>query len=148
MFLDPVRKVIGMAHAGWKGTILKIGAKTVQKMCDTYGCEMANILVAIGPSIGPCHFQVGEEVKAIFDKAFNHVIIDKIVNVDMDYNGDSKRYMIDLWSANESSLLAVGIKKEHITKTDLCTMCHKTVFFSHRGSKGKRGAMVAMMALI
>ncbi|PKM50748.1 MAG: peptidoglycan editing factor PgeF [Firmicutes bacterium HGW-Firmicutes-7] len=141
-FLDPVNKVIALTHAGWRGTVKKIGAKTVQMMGAHFGSKPEELLIAIGPSIGACCFEVSEDVKIEVEKMFNHDIIDKIVK-----KHQKNKYMVDLWTANEEVLLEVGIKKEHIQKTDICTMCHKEVLFSHRGTDGKRGSMVAIMAL-
>lgn len=141
-FLDPVNKVIGLSHAGWRGTVKKIGAKTVNRMKDTFGSNPEDILVAIGPSIGPCCFEVSEDVKLAFDKAFNHDIIDKIVKK---HNND--KYLIDLWTANKQVLLEAGLKVKNITMTDLCTMCNKDVLFSHRASNGQRGSLAAIMEL-
>jgi len=150
MFLDPHKKVIGMAHAGWRGTVEKIGLKLVKTMVSEYGCEPKDILVAIGPSIGSCHFQVGLDVKEAFDNAYNHDIIDKILILKTIYKDNiaETRFYIDLWAANHSSLIEAGIVEGNITTTDLCTMCHQDYFFSHRGTNGKRGSMVAMMSLI
>lgn len=141
-FLDPVKKVIGLSHAGWRGTVKKIGAKTIAKMQAVYGSRPEDILGAIGPSIGGCCFEVSEDVKIEVEKSFSHDIIDKIV-----VKRDSSKYLIDLWAANEAVMLEAGMKQEHITKTDVCTMCHKEEMFSHRGSNGKRGSMVAIMSL-
>jgi YfiH family protein len=141
-FLDPVKKVIALAHAGWRGTVNKIGFKIVDQMVKAFDCDPKDILAAIGPSIGPCCFEVSEDVKLEFDKVFNHDIIEKIVKK----KGNGK-YFIDLWTANEFVLLESGIVEKNITKTDLCTMCHKEILFSHRGSHGERGSLVAIMAL-
>lgn len=141
-FLDPQKQVIALIHAGWRGTVKKIGAKTVQLMEDNFGSKSEDILAVIGPSIGACCFEVSEDVKIEVEKMFNRDIIDKIVK-----KQSKNKYMIDLWTANEEVLLEAGIKKEHIEKTDICTMCNKDFLFSHRGTDGKRGNMVAIMAL-
>lgn len=141
-FLDPVNKVIGLSHAGWRGTVKKIGAKTVRMMQEVYGSRPEDLLGAIGPSIGACCFEVSEDVKIEVEKSFNHDIIDKIVK-----GHGFDKYLIDLWTANEVVMIEAGMRKEHITKTDVCTMCHKSELFSHRGSDGKRGSMVAIMEL-
>lgn len=141
-FLDTINQVIALSHAGWKGTVKKIGAKTIQMMNEHFGSKPEDILVAIGPSIGVCCFEVSEDVKIEVEKMFNRDIIDKIVK-----KHDNNKFMIDLWSANEHVLLEVGILPKNIEKTDICTMCHKEHLFSHRGTNGKRGNMVAIMAL-
>ncbi|PKM96094.1 MAG: peptidoglycan editing factor PgeF [Firmicutes bacterium HGW-Firmicutes-1] len=141
-FLDPIKQVIALTHAGWRGTVKKIGAKTVHLMEEHFGSKSEDILTVIGPSIGVCCFEVSEDVKIEVEKMFNRDIIDKIVK-----KHHENKYMIDLWSANEEVLLEAGIKKQNIQKTDICTMCNKDVLFSHRGTDGKRGNMVAIMAL-
>ena len=70
LFFDPVRRVIAAAHAGWKGTVAEIGRKTVQRMGEAFGSRPQDILAGIGPSIGACCFEVGEEVAAAFHAAF------------------------------------------------------------------------------
>lgn len=141
-FLDPVHHVIALSHAGWRGTVKKIGAKTVHMMQKHFGSNPEDILAVIGPSIGACCFEVSDDVKIEVEKMFNHDIIDKIVEK---YGND--KYKVDLWSANEQVLLEAGVLPQHIQKTDICTMCHKEDLFSHRGTDGKRGNMVAIMAL-
>jgi len=141
-FLDPVKKVIALSHAGWRGTVKEIGPKTVRKMEEKFNCNPSDILAAIGPSIGQCCFEVSEDVKIEVEKIYSHDIIEKIVK-----RKNNNKYMIDLWTANEISLMNVGILKENITKTDICTMCNKDILFSHRGSEGKRGSLAAIMEL-
>jgi YfiH family protein len=141
-FLDPVKKVIALSHAGWRGTVKKIGAKTVEKMVNEYDCNVEDILVAIAPSIGPCCFEVEEDVTTHFEQIFNDEQLKKIVD-----NTGLNKYMIDLWTANKLILLDVGIEESNITVTDICTKCNKETFFSHRGSNGKRGSLAAIMEL-
>lgn len=144
MFYDPKKQVIATSHGGWRGTVLEIGKKTVGKMCDQYGCLPEDILVAIMPSIGPCHFEVSLDVKEKFDKVFNHDIIDKIV---LPHKTHTDKCMIDLQAAHKYSLLQAGITENNITVTDLCTYCESHILFSHRQTKGKRGSMAVMMSL-
>ena len=76
-FLDPKKKVIALVHSGWKGTALKISAKCVTKMVDEYGSCPKDILCGIGPSIGVCHFEVGDEVADVFREAFGETVLEK-----------------------------------------------------------------------
>jgi hypothetical protein len=140
--LDPIQKVIGLAHAGWRGTVQKIGKKTVESMMRTYGSNPKDILAGIAPSIGPCCFEVGEEVVLEFRACFTKEVCDIIIK-----EKENKKAMIDLWQANVFALLEAGLLREHITVTDLCTMCHSDVFYSHRATDGKRGNLAAIMAL-
>ena len=65
---DPVKNVIGNVHSGWRGTVQKIAQKAVAKMIKYYGVNLNNIIVCIGPSIAKCHFEVGKDVKEVFNK--------------------------------------------------------------------------------
>ncbi|MFP4697520.1 MAG: peptidoglycan editing factor PgeF [Eubacteriales bacterium] len=141
-FLDPVKKVIGLAHAGWRGTVKKIGKKTVLKMAEVYGSNIKDIIAGIAPSIGGCCFEVGEEVVDMFRKFF---LKEKSSSIIREKRG--KKYMLDLWEANYYTLLEAGLLIENITLTDICTKCHSDIFFSHRDSGGERGSLAAIIAL-
>jgi YfiH family protein len=141
-FLDPVKEVIALSHAGWRGTVKKIGYKTIVEMIENFSCDPKDILVCIGPSIGNCCFEVSEDVKIKFEKILNHDIIEKIIGRPVE-----NKWYIDLWTANEEIIMMAGVPKENITKTDICTMCNKEVLFSHRGLDGKRGSLAAIMEL-
>lgn len=141
-YLDPVKKVIALAHAGWRGTVLQIAAKTVKKMVSEFNSDVKDILVCIGPSIGPSCFEVDNEVADEFRKIFSGESQKKVIR-----NKLKNKYLIDLWTANKLILLDVGIKTENITITDICTKCSKDEMFSHRGSNGKRGSLAAIMEL-
>lgn len=140
-FLDPVKEVVALAHAGWRGTVQKIGKKMVKVMEESYGCQIKDILIGIGPSIGSCCFEVGEEVVEEFTKAFpdeeKYIIMPR-------QNG---KFMIDLWSANKLALIKEGILEDNILITDLCTKCNTEHFYSHRGHEGKRGSLAAIVQL-
>lgn len=139
-FLDPVQKVIGLVHSGWRGTLKKIGKIMVDKMVNEYDCSTINILCGIGPSIGPCHFEVGEEVYNKFIKTFGES--EKL------YEKKGEKYYINLWKANEIVLINSGIMRENITIAGECTFCNEKLFFSHRRDKGKTGSLAAVLQLI
>ena len=141
-FLDPVREVIGLAHAGWKGTLKKIGASMIRRMQEDHDCDPADILVGIGPSIGPCCFEVDADVYRPFREAFPAEAGTMILPA----ASEEKRYL-DLWQANEAALLEAGVTKAHITVTDLCTKCHPDYYFSHRFMGNRRGTMAAFLEL-
>lgn len=140
-FYDPVKKVIGVAHAGWKGTAHKIAAVTVQQMSLVYKSQPEDIHVVIGPSIGPDCYEVGEDVASVFRKAFPK---DEVYTSRTD---SEEKYMLDLWKSNRIVLCEAGVKKEHIAVSGLCTMCHQELFFSHRATAGKRGSMAGFLML-
>lgn len=142
-FLDPVKKVIGLAHAGWRGTVLEIGRKMVERFCDDFGSQLGDILAGIGPSIGPCCFEVGPDVEGEFAAAFpawREEIIRPAENPGKSY--------VDLWKANRLILEKAGVYPEHITVTDLCTKCHDEYFHSHRRMGNERGTQAAFLELI
>lgn len=139
-FVDPKRKVVATSHAGWRGTAAQIGAVTVERMCRDYGCKREDILSGIAPSIGPCCFEVDAPVITEFEKLpFYDEGCYKPV-------GDDKA-IIDLWEVNRRTLIASGIKPEHITVTDLCTKCHPDVFWSHRITGPERGSLAGCIAI-
>lgn len=141
-FLDPVHKAIGLSHSGWRGTVSRMGAVTVDKMKEAYGTRAEDLLVCIGPSIcGDC-YEVGEEVTLEFKKAFakenwNQILREK----------DNGKFMLDLWKANEILLKEAGVKQEHIQTTDICTHCNSDYLFSHRTCGNERGNLAAFLSL-
>ena len=139
-FVDPVRRVVATSHAGWRGTAAGIAAVTVRSMAAEYGCDPADILAGIGPSIGRCCFEVDTPVYEAFTQA---QVFDNTCCTD---NGGGK-YHIDLWEVNRRWLLAAGVLPEHITVTDLCTRCHPDLFWSHRKTGDARGSLAAFIAL-
>lgn len=142
-FLDPTHKAIGLSHSGWRGTVSRMGAVTIDKMKEAYGTRAEDLLVCIGPSIcGDC-YEVGEEVALEFKKAFakenwNQILREK----------DNGKFMLDLWKANEILLKEAGVKPEHIQTTDICTHCNSDYLFSHRTCGNERGNLAAFLSLI
>ncbi len=139
-FVDTVKRVVGTAHAGWRGTAAGMGAVMVERMVADYGCRRENILAAVGPSIGPCCFEVDEPVRQAFAEA---VAFAAECTVPLP---GGKSY-IDLWEINRRTIEEAGVKPEHITVTDLCTRCHPDVFWSHRVTGDKRGSLAGCIAM-
>lgn len=138
-FYDPVKKIIGMAHAGWRGTVDNIAVKMVEKLSQKMGSKPEDIKVVIGPSLGQCCFEVDKDVADIFldkDKKFEQFMIKRGI-----------KYHFDLWEINKYLLMSKGIKNENIEISGLCTKCRNDLFFSHRGQKGKRGLMAGLIML-
>jgi hypothetical protein len=135
---DPKRKVIGIAHAGWMGTLRGVVNSAVQGMQSHYGCDPKNIVAGIGPSIGVDHYEVGADVVSQFQEKYNHHA-DQILQV---RNGST---YLDLWTANAIQLQKAGV--EQIQVSGVCTACHLDDWFSHRAEKGKTGRFGALMAL-
>lgn len=139
-FYDPVKKVVGIAHSGWRGTVKEIAGKMVDRMVADYGSDVKDIVAGIGPSIGMCCFEVDEDVFYDF--------------TDLTYLGDgwyyekeNGHYDIDLWRVIWSTLTERGVSPEHIYISGICTCCNRNVLFSHRATKGRRGTMAGMIAL-
>lgn len=140
-FYAPERGMIGMAHAGWRGTVMEIGKAMVKRWVEEENIPVSKIQVAIGPSIGPCCFEVHEDVQSEFAKRFGE-------NADfITYDVQKQKYNIDLWACNRQSLLEAGILEENLIIAGVCTCCHSELFFSHRKTAGKRGTLGAFMSL-
>lgn len=135
-FLDVKNKVIALAHSGWKGTVKNIASKTIEKMKTSYKSLPEDILCAIGPSIGECHFEVGEEVFNEFSSLSFGVVSKR----------DSKMF-VNLQKTIENQMLDSGILKNNITVSNVCTYCRSDLLFSHRKTNGKRGSLAAIMEL-
>lgn len=139
LFFDPVQGVIGIAHAGWRGTVTGVGANTVRTMVTAYGCLPQNIQAGIGPSIGPQAYQVGEEVVAAVSSYFG--TLDGLI---IRSSLDGTAYL-DLWVANKLDLQRVGV--EQIEVASICTAQNTDEFFSHRAEKGRTGRFGAVLSL-
>lgn len=140
--LDPVKKAIGLAHSGWRGTVKRMGAATLAAMRQEYGTDPADVLACIGPSICQDCYEVGEEVAEEFQNAFGLSSQKELVR-----KKENGKYQLDLWAANRRVLLDAGVREEHLRVTDLCTCCHPDVFFSHRRQGEQRGNLAAFFAL-
>jgi YfiH family protein len=142
LFFDPVHKAIGIAHAGWRGTLHCIAQNTVKTMESAFGSSPGDIIVGIGPSIGPCCYRVGPEVISRVDNAF-HTTKELIVNKP----GNGTGYF-DLWKANLNQLLHAGIEKRHIEPAGICTRENADLFFSYRYQQGDTGRFGAGIKLV
>lgn len=141
-FYDPIKRVVAVSHSGWKGTVNRMGKKTVEKMESVYGSKAEDIIAAIGPSICQKCYEISEDVAIQFADTFPKEWYDTFM-VD---KGNGK-YQLDLWKVNEYILLDAGILREHLDITDLCTCCNPELLFSHRASKGKRGNLAGFIRL-
>ena len=141
-FVDPVHKAIGLSHSGWRGTVGRIGSNTLREMKVAFGTEPKDVIAAIGPSICQDCYEVSEDVIERFKEASHETYWS-----DLFYEKENKKYQLNLWKANEIILLEAGVLKEHLAVTNLCTNCNPDVLFSHRASKGQRGALAAFLTL-
>jgi hypothetical protein len=138
LLFDPENHAVGIAHAGWIGTVNKIAAKVVGEMSNKYGSDARRLLAAIGPSIGPDHYQVKsdviEKVRTEFPLDYGQLLIER----------DGNTYF-DLWKANETTLREAGVTK--IEMAGLCTQCLTHDWYSHRGEYGRTGRFGIMLGL-
>lgn len=141
LFLDPINKGVAASHAGWQGTMLKIGQKTVKKMMEEFGSKPEDILVGIGPSIGKCCYEISEDVVERFNINFTETS-----NIVFPMGGG--KYMLDLWEANRIALKEIGVIDRNIISSRLCTACDTHLFYSHRREKGLTGRMASVIELI
>jgi len=139
LFFDPVQRAIGLAHAGWKGTVKKIGVKVVQTMEQAFGCQPADIIACIGPSIGPCCYEVGDDVIEQVRRAFPYAEELLIPQADGGIH-------FDLWAANRRQLQDLGLTR--IEEAKICTAGRCDEFFSHRGNHHRTGRFGVFMSLL
>lgn len=140
-FVDTVKRIIGISHAGWKGTKLRIGEKTVRTMADIYGSKSEQIIAVIGPSIGKCCYEVDD----IVAEQFSAVFTDTSAFI---FPKGKGKYRVDLWEANRIVLNEAGISNKNIIISGLCTGCNLDLFYSYRKEKGNTGRMGAVIQLI
>ena len=139
-FIDLKRKAIGLAHAGWRGTVGKIGEQVIKTMADNFCTDPADLVCAIGPAISKCCYEVD---KACADN-FHALGLDDSKFV---FPKEDGKFMVDLLETNRQILVSAGVKEENITLSDLCTKCNSDLLWSHRATNGKRGTMAAFMTL-
>jgi polyphenol oxidase len=137
LFADPSSGVVGAAHAGWRGTVAGVAINVVERMVET-GARAADICVALGPSIGPCCFEVGDEVVAEFTEALPSV-------AGLVVEGPRKAH-IDLRVATRVLLERAGVRPEHIDDAPPCTRCEPDRFFSYRRDGASGGVHMGFIA--
>ena len=141
-FVDTKNHAIGLAHAGWRGTVGRIVVNTVNAMKEAFGTNPEDLICCIGPVIGKCCYEIDEECakefKALKELDTNLILTDK---------GGGK-YMADLALTNKLLLMSSGVKEENITLSDLCTRCNSELLWSHRATGGNRGTMAAFMKIL
>lgn len=128
LLVDPVRRAVAAVHAGWRGTVAAIAAKSVVRMREEFGSRPEDLLAAIGPCIGLCCFEVGPEVGCQFQSIFPQ-------------QADSRH--VDLAEANRIQLVQAGVGEQAIEVAGLCTVCTDREFHSYRRDREKSGRMVS-----
>ena len=141
LLCDPVRRVAAAFHAGWRGTALGIADRVVSIMTHHYGSDPADILAAIGPSIGTCCFETDEDVPNAMTAAMG---VSALAFISNDENG---KFHVDLKGLNRLRLERMGLLAGHVELSPDCTMCRPDKYWSHRYTKGERGTQAALIAL-
>lgn len=138
VFHDPIQKVVGIVHAGWQGTLLRIGAEAVGAIRERYGSVASNLRVGLGPSIcGKC-YQVGQDVHQQFLKAWGD-------DAEQFFKNRENGLFLDLWGANEWVLQQAGVEK--IENSGCCTAENLDEWYSYRKEKGITGRFAVVIAL-
>lgn len=135
LLYDPARGVLGAAHAGWRGTALRMGPALVRAMVDAFGSNPADILAGIGPSVGPCCYSVGPEVTDTFSRQQSEPVLERRHGT----------VFLDLWATNEEQLRGSGISS--IEQAHICTSCNTDTYFSHRAEAGLTGRFALVAGL-
>ncbi len=135
---DPGRRVVGLGHAGWRGTASRLAQRMVAMMVERFESDPTNMIACLGPAIGPCCYQVGAEVAELlragledWERALHR----------LEGNG----FWLNLWEANRQQLVGAGIPDIEISH--MCTACHTGEFFSHRAERGRTGRFAAVIGI-
>lgn len=140
-FYDPVQRAVGIVHAGWKGTLLRIGTRAVEAMAQNYGSKAGDVIAAVGPCICRACFEVGLELGERFAEEFRD---DAVFSPGKSAN----KAQLDLERAAAIQLLDAGIPAENITLMHACTYHNEDMFFSYRRDHGETGSMSGFIKLM
>ena len=139
LIADPAARAVGAIHAGWKGTANRGASSLVRAMVEHLGCNVADMVACLGPSIGPCCFyanaEMETEVRANYGSLAEATLIPR-----------KKNLAFDLWRANTLDLESAGVKAENIHSSSLCTSCNVDLFFSWQKTLQK-GTFCCALAL-
>jgi hypothetical protein len=146
LVVDVSKRVVAAFHAGWRGTVSRIVELGVAKMQEEYGSRPSDMVATIGPSIGPCCYTVGEEVRSEFGRQFEYV------NELFTRSTDLGQIQLNLWEANRRQLLDAGLAQDSIVTVGDCTACTRTPggalrYFSHRAEHGNAGRMLNVVGI-
>ena len=146
LLADPQRGVVGIVHAGWKGTTARVAAAAVDKMQAQYGSKPADIVAGIGPSIAAHHYPVGQDVIVEVTQVFGGQAPKFLSSMDDDvWKAGESHAKFDLWGANRAILEECGVNQ--IEVAGICTACHTEDWYSHRAQQGQTGRFGALIGL-
>ncbi|MBI5695241.1 MAG: peptidoglycan editing factor PgeF [Nitrospirae bacterium] len=140
LLYDPANRAVAAVHAGWAGTIKGIAGHAVEAMAREYGTDPSLLMAVVGPSIGPCCYEVDEKVVGPLREALRDW-------PDLVVQTTPEKWRFDLWKTNRMVLELAGVRADNISVMSLCTACNQDKFYSHRGSGGKAGRMLAVAVL-
>ncbi len=147
LFYDPVKKVIGDVHSGWRGTLQGISKKAVEKMIEEYHCNPQDIICCICPCIKQCCFEVHKDVKDMFEEKYIYM---QEGNLEFIKEGkiidEKQKYYIDTTKINIQLLKETGLKEENIIDSGICTVCNSQDFHSYRADKENSGRNAAIIS--
>src|SRR5262249_28237333 len=161
LLVDPKKRAVAAIHAGWRGTLARIAEKTAGQMRMRFGSKPADLLAAVGPSIGGCCYEVGTELVSKFTSQFAGAEewFDELRTGDEPnplqwlnmmppgHQPPPKGVRLDLGKVNRAQLLAAGLAEKNIYTSDLCTACHTDLFFTSRRERARAGRLVAEVGI-
>lgn len=148
LFYDPQQQAVGLAHAGWRGTVAQVAGKTVSAMSREFGTKPERLLAAIGPSIRSCCYEVDRTVIERVDEALDGKAAAGTLEGVKPYRQVREgAYRLDLQEVNRQIMIKAGILPANIELSQLCTGCNTELFFSHRRENGRTGRMAAWIGL-
>lgn len=143
LFYDPTHQAVGLAHAGWRGTVSHVAAKTLLALGEAYGTRPEEVRAVLGPCIGACCYEVGTDVFRGFSEVFPWA-------GEVFQTTSTGHWKLDLAEANARQLLEIGLKEENLIRSGLCTIRHNDLFYSHRAEAqesvptGRFGAFIML----
>lgn len=161
LLADLKKRAVAAVHAGWRGSLQRIVAKTIGTMQMQFGTKPADLLAAIGPSIGGCCYEVGTEVASEFRSQFPNASdwFDELRTGDEPnplqwlnmappgHQPPPKNVLLDLRKANRAQLLDAGVLAQNIAVSDLCTACRPDLLFSYRKERGTTGRLLSVIGI-
>ncbi len=137
LLVDPKNKAVGIAHGGWRGLLLGVVKELFKKMELLFKSIPQELYAFIGPSIGPCCYEIGKDVAQEFEKCYPHLLKSK-----------KSKIFLDLKAVGQEQLKMIGIQQNKIVISEFCTSCRKDLFYSYRRDKGRTGRQAAIIFLI
>jgi len=156
LLFDPIKKVIANVHSGWRGTLKRIGIIAINKMVTEFQCDPEDIICCICPSIRKCHFEVGQDVKELFENEFIDILSSKYIENgkertiglnDIIEVKNNTKWNIDTVLINKILMQNIGLKPENIIDSGICSVCNPDLIHSYRVEKESYGLSTALIEL-